>query len=406
MAWWQRKRAAVQQVTAQSLPQLQATWLSRQAIGDPDVTGLDECGVLGISAMYRAVSLIAGQLATLTLTSYRTGEGGRPQQVPSVFDDPDGPDGQTPYEWKESLFVHRLLHGNAFALKMTNGAGSIERLPLVHPLSVTIEEPTPEDRKADRIPVGGKWFRVKLADNTTRRLDARSVWHVPGMSLDGVRGIGLLDVAKRSLAATRAGDRAAANLYERGALIAGVLTPEDEYDITEDLDDLKAEVRAATSGPENAGMIAVLNRRLKLQNWAMTMEDAQFLQGRQFQIEEIARWTGVPPHLLMQTEKQTSWGTGVEEQNRALGRTVLAPYATGFEQRASRLLQNPRWVTFDFAALERPSPDREIELDLQQVAAGVMTVDEYRAKRGWTPLEQTEPAAGDDEGDDDAPPAP
>ncbi|MDM4723405.1 phage portal protein [Micromonospora sp. WMMA1363] len=56
--------------------------------------------------------------------------------------------------------------------------------------------------------------------------------------------------------------------------------------------------------------IAVVNRRLKFSPWTMSATDAQFLQSRQFSVEEVARWFGVPPHLLMQTERQTSWGRG------------------------------------------------------------------------------------------------
>jgi HK97 family phage portal protein len=122
----------------------------------------------------------------------------------------------------------------------------------------------------------------------------------------------------------------------------------------------------------------------------MTNSDAQFLQSRQFQIEEISRWTGVPPHLLMQTDKQTSWGTGVDEQNRAMGRTVLAPWASRLEQRASRLLAKPRWVEFDFSGLERPSPKDEVALIISEIGAGLLTVDEGRALRNRPPLPQTE----------------
>jgi HK97 family phage portal protein len=141
----------------------------------------------------------------------------------------------------------------------------------------------------------------------------------------------------------------------------------------------------------------------------MSATDAQFLQSRQFQIEEISRWTGVPPHLLMQTEKQTSWGTGVDEQNRALGRTVLSPWAQRLEGRGSRLLANPRWVELEFAGLERPSPDREIELLIQQVQAGLLTVNEARKVRNLPPLpddvsRETVPADQDQEGDEDDPP--
>jgi hypothetical protein len=88
----------------------------------------------------------------------------------------------------------------------------------------------------------------------------------------------------------------------------------------------------------------------------------------------------------MQTDKQTSWGTGVDEQNRGLSKFVLGHWAQRFEQRASRLLARPRWAEFDFAGLERPNYAVESQIDLAEVAAGVMTVEEYRAKRGRPPL--------------------
>jgi HK97 family phage portal protein len=263
------------------------------------------------------------------------------------------------------------------------------------------------------LPIGGVWFDVLLNTGNIRRYDATDFWYLPGPSLRGQQGIGLLQVARQSLGTSIAGDRAAARTFGNGALISGLATPDsDDEDITSDIPQLRRDLDRATSGYENAGAIAVVNRRLKFTPWTMTAQQAQFLESRQFQIEEVSRWTGVPPHLLMQTEKQTSWGTGVEMQDRALARSVLGTWSKRFEERASRLLANPRTVEFDFAALERPSPDREIELDLQQVKAGVMTVDEYRDKRGWDPIpepdvsrETSPPPAPDDDKDgaDDVP---
>jgi HK97 family phage portal protein len=407
--WTQEREepTAPQPENISQVPQFAAAFLNLGTdISTRDIT---ETGVLGLSAVYRAVSLISGTLASLPLRSLREGDGGAPESVKSVFDDPDGPDGQTAYEWRETLFIHRLLHGNGYALKVRNEAGSLVRLPLVHPVSVQIEEPTPEDHKRGTLPRGGKWFQITLADNTRVRLDANEVWHLPGPSTDGIRGLGLLDLARLSLATTQAGDRAAGNMFSRGALISGLATPDEESDITDDIPEIRRQLNNNVQGVENAGAIAVVNRRLKFTPWTMTASDAQFLQSRQFQIEEVARWTGVPPHLLMQTEKQTSWGTGVEEQNRALGRTVLAPYATSFEQRASRLLQSPRWVEFDFAGLERPSPDKEIELLIKQVQAGLLTRNEARKIRNLPPLPETAPNASgnggaQDEEAGDAPP--
>jgi HK97 family phage portal protein len=377
-----------------------AAWLVPGGLVDLGVV-VSETSALGISAFYRAVSLISGQLASLPLPTYR--EATPREQVPSVFDDPDGPDGQTPYEWRESAFLHLLLHGRCGALKVRNVGGSLVRLPLVHPVSFRPELPTVDEYREGRVPAGGLWFDVTLDDGSQKRFDAEDFWYVPGLSLDGKTGVSLLTYARRSLATTISGDQAAGTMFSKGALISGLATPEDEtIDISDDIPEIRRQLDRSVLGHEHAGAIAVVNRRLKFTPWSVSAVDAQFLQSRQFQIEEIARWTGVPPHLLMQTEKQTSWGTGVEMQDRALGRTVLGTWSTRFEQRASRLLARPRYVEFDFTRLERPSPDREIELDLSQVAAGVMTVDEYRAKRGWEPLPEPEPEpAGDPDGTPD-----
>lgn len=340
----------------------------------PTISGVavDERSALSLSAVFRAVSLVAGTLASLETRSMRKSATG-PERVPSVFDDPDGPDGQTPYEWKETLFLHAMIHGGAFALKLRNDAGSVARLPLLHPLCVTAEEPSVEDYRRGTLPEGGKWFRVRLADGTAPRYDAHDVWHMPAISSDGFVGMGLLQMARLSLGTTLAGDKAAGNMFSNGAMISGLATPDDDDDITSDVPEIRRQLNRSTGGVENAGRIAVVNRRLRFTPWTMTAADAQFLQSRQFQIEEISRWTGVPPHLLMQTEKQTSWGTGVDEQNRGLSKFVLGHWAQRFEQRASRLLAMPRWVELDFASLERPNFATNVDLVLRQIDAGLIS---------------------------------
>lgn len=401
MRWpWQRQSAPEAYAPVSSLL---ASYFTPASAGTAGVA-VNETSALGLSAYYRAVSLISGTLASLPFRSYRE-SGDRRDVVSSIFDNPDGDDGQTAYEWKETAFAHLLMHGRAGALKVRNEAGGLARLPLVHPLSFTETLPTPKQVQDGNVPVGGLWFDVRLDDGSTVRLDGQNFWYVPGLSLDGKTGLSLLTYARLSLGTTIAGDRAAGKMFSSGALISGLATPDGDEDITDDIPEMKRQLNASVLGHENAGTIAIVNRRLKFTPWTMSATDAQFLQSRQFQIEEIARWTGVPPHLLMQTEKQTSWGTGVEEQNRALGRTVLGPWAQRFEQRASRLLARPRWVEFDFAGLERPSPDREIELLLAQVAGGLLTLDEARAIRNLPPLPKPDPAPAPapNEGDADAP---
>lgn len=370
--------------------------------GWTDIAGVtvSEYSALGLSAIYRAVNLVAGTLASLPFQSFREDASGIRQTVPSIFDDPD-PGGQTQYEWTETAFAHLMLYGRAGALKVRTEAGGLAALPLVHPSCFRVELPTAEEYATGELPAGGLWFCVSLADGTQTRLDANGFWYVPGLAMDGRVGAGLLTYARMSLATSIAGDKAAGNTFANGALISGLATPADDYDITDDVPEIRRQLNSSVLGHENAGQIAVVNRRLTFTPWTMTNADAQFLESRSFQIEEVARWTGVPPHLLMSSEKSTSWGTGLEEQNRAMARTVLAPWANRFEMRASRLLARPRGVEFDFRGLERPAPDVEINLLIAQVDAGLLTVNEARKMRNLPPVD-----GGDALRAPTAPPAP
>lgn len=397
MRWpWQKRITPVANRTVSIGDPALAGYFSPAGLIDFAGVAVNEHTAAGLSAFWRALNVIAGTLASLPLVTFTQPPGGRRKQVSSVFDVPDGMFDQTPFEWKESIFLHQLLHGRAGALKLRTESGALARLPLVHPLTFSVVQPSLAEYRAGRLPVGGVWFDVTLDTGDIRRFDGTDFWYLPAPAFRKQEGIGLLQVARQSLGTSVAADRAAARTFGNGALISGLATPDSEHeDITDEVPEIRRQLDRATAGYENAGAIAVVNRRLKFTPWTMTAQQAQFLESRQFQIEEVSRWTGVPPHLLMQTEKQTSWGTGVEMQDRALARSVLGTWSRRFEERASRLLPQPRQVEFDFAALERPSPDREIELDLQQVAAGVMTVDEYRARRGWEPMaDAAAPPAG------------
>lgn len=377
MRWPWNKQEAPNALTRSIADPTLAALFSPGGVIDLAGVSVNERSALGLSALYRAINLIAGTLASLPFPTYRTGDGDRPEKTASVFDDPDGPDGQTVYEWKETAFIHLVLHGRCGALKVRNEAGGLVRLPLVHPLCWYPEVPSLEEyADPKKLPRGGIWFCVTLNNGSQVRLDAEDFWYVPGPSLDGIFGISPLTHGRESLGASIAGNRAAAKVFSSGALISGLATPADEgLDISDDIPKIRAELNRNVLGHENAGTIALVNRRLQFTPWTMTAQQAQFIESRQFQIEEVARWTGVPPHLLMQTDKQTSWGTGVDEQNRGLSKFVLGHWAQRFEQRASRLLARPRWAEFDFAGLERPNFETNVGLILQQMTAGLISAD-------------------------------
>lgn len=387
MRWWPWGRQDRQGSPRASWSISDPALIHHLALAPPVDAGVDvtESTVLGLSAVYRAVSLVSGTLAMLPMPTLREAGDGTRRRVTSIFDAPGGPPeehGPTPFEWRETALLHLLLHGNAFLVHRSNAAGGLYSLDAVHPRCVSV---MPWRREDPERPPGGKWFDITLDDGSQVRLTARSVLHIPNLSSDGLVGLSPISVARQSLGTTIAGDRSAGRTFGQGALIRGVLTPDDDLE-DDEIEAIKREVGSGLAGWENAAAVKVINRRLKFSPWSMSLADAQFLQSREFQIEEIARWYGVPPFTLMQTTKQTSWGTGISEQQRGLSRTVLAPWATRVEQRCSRILPAKLSVQFDFSGLERPNPEAEDAMLIARVNAGLMTPNEYRAYRGLPPL--------------------
>ena len=334
---------------------------------------------MSVSAVFRSVSLISGTIATLPLRTLAPGQDDLQVRVPSFLDSPAGmaapalPAVYTPYEWKELVSVCLLLHGNAFAQHVYNSRRELVGLNLLQPTAVKV------DAAPDR--PGGRLYTVTLDDGEKIELDGSQLTHIFGISLDGIEGVSPISLARLGINSASAADHAAHPRFTPGALVAGLVTPEDDDLSPDEARTVRDTVSEAMTGPENAGGIAVINRRLKFQPWMMSAVDAQFLQSRTFQIEEIGRWYGVPPHLLGLTEKSTSWGQGIAEQNRGLARYTLQPWTTRIEERLSWLVPGQRKVEFDYAQLLAPSPEDEIRLLLEQVNGGLITPNEARRVR-------------------------
>lgn len=344
----------------------------------PTLAGVSvtETSALGLSAVYRSVSLIAGTIATLPLRTLQDGPDGTRSRVPSWLDSPGGPTGLTPYEWTETVLAHLLLHGNAYCAHIYGGAGQVLGLQPIHPSAVSVEQ----------LKDGTKVYRVSMSDGKTQLFDDRSMVHIPALSTDGVKGLSPLTLARQSFATSIAGERSAARLFKDGALMSAIATV-DEAMTEEEAKAVKEGLDRKAAGEANAGQIALINRKVSIHPWSVSPVDAQWLESRAFQIEEVARWYGVPPHLLAQTEKQTSWGTGVSEQNRGLARYNLELWTTRIQQRLSRLLPPDRKAEFDYTVFVQPDPETEIKLLLEQVKGGLLTTNEARKIRNLPPTD-------------------
>lgn len=281
------------------------TWLS----GPPVDSGVavNEHTAMGVSAVYRAAALVSSVAASLPLHPYLSGSKTR---VESPLLDNPHPD-MTAYELWRLTYLHRCLWGNAFLLKERDALNRLRWLIPVQPSRVVIEQVPRTDANP-----AGKRFRYTDDWGAERPLTPFEMLHLPGLGYDGVRGYSPVQVARQGIGLALAAERHGAKLFGSGSLLQGLLRTDQKLDQAQ-VDAMRARWRTFMAGPDNAHEVAVLGSGAEFQSLQMPNDDAQFLESRRFQVSEISRWFGVPPFLMMDTERSTSWGTGLEQQ--ALG---------------------------------------------------------------------------------------
>lgn len=350
-------------------------WLGGDASVDSGVT-VNQATAMNLSAVYRAVDLVSSVAAALPLIAYRAGT--KESAAAPLLADPH-PD-LTPYElWKLS-YVHRLLWGNSYMRIVTDGGGRARQLWPIHPSRVQVKEVPP----TARIPEGKVFV---LDGNDGDPLTSREIFHLPGMSYDGLAGVSVIRHAAQSMGLALAAEKYGARFFGKGSLLSGILKTAAKLPPGKGRALVEA-WRAAKAGIENSHDVAVLDQGLEFQPLTMPHDDAQFLESRQFQTEEISRWFGVPPFLLMLTEKSTSWGTGLEQQTLAWLQFSLHPtWLAPTEQRVSRrLTEGGVEVRYKVRELLRGDSQARASFYRTMRELGVLNSDDIRAEEDLPPL--------------------
>lgn len=325
---------------------------------------------LGLTAVWRCVSLIAGVIASLPLKSYRRLEDGSRQRVASFLDDPGAPVGLTPFAWTEEVMAHLLLHGNAYLMHITSASGQIVGLQPIHPRAVSVDVDSRTGRKT---------FTVMRADGRAQTFSPITMTHVMGLTLDGVRGLSPIAMTRNAIGAGIAADEAAARQFRSGFLLGGVVS--SDYDLDKDqAKQIKDGFESRFGGARHAGEVLVTNASLKFSPWAMSAEDAQFIESRAHQVSEICRIFGVPQEMLS-AGGASSWGSGISELVRGWQKFTLATWTSRLEESLSLLLARPRYAEFDYAGLLQGSESEVVANIAAEIEAGTLTVNEARALR-------------------------
>nr|DAH82740.1 MAG TPA: portal protein [Caudoviricetes sp.] len=229
---------------------------------------------------------------------------------------------QTPSEFKALMQIMVLLRGNGYALKVKS-LGKIKQLiPLVGAMRVV--------QNADL----SLSYTYTTRAGTQIPLDQGDVFHLRGMSLDGVVGLSVLSFARESLGLSLSAEKFASKLFKNGAVVGGTLSHPKTIGDPE-LDRLKASLEEFR-GAENAHKMLVLEDGIKYDKIALSSVDAQLLQVMELTQTEIAMFFGVPPFMLGLTTKTTSWGSGIEQQGIGFVAYTLQDWLTMWEETIAR----------------------------------------------------------------------
>ena len=279
---------------------------------------------MGVAAVYACVRIISGAVATLPLhikkrIDDRTRVDASDTQIwkvvrrrPNAW--------QKPAQFRRMMQAHVLLRGNAYALIVWSRGEAKELIPL-HPDRVQVRQMDDLSLQYTFTQANGKISSFKQSE----------ILHLYGLTFDGVTGVTPLTYARETIGLSLAMEKHGSTVFKNGAQVGGILSTDQKLS-PDAVARIGQSIEAYRADGDRAGKVMVLEQGLDYKTMTMTQEDAQWLEGRKFSRSDIAMFFGVPPHMIGDTEKTTSWGTGIEQQSQGFVTYTLEDHLTMWEE--------------------------------------------------------------------------
>jgi HK97 family phage portal protein len=351
-------------------------------IGLPASSGarVNEQTALGVAAVTACVSLLADMVAKLPLYLYQETKAG-PKEIeghPSQYLIGKNPgELHTAFELRQLMETGKGLGGNGYARVWRDSTFTPREIQWLAPCDVHPE--LIQRSTGERMPM----YRVA---GTREKLTRYDVLHVRGFSRDGICGVSPIVMLRESIGTALAQTTAAGSLIRNGAKFGGFLHSDAVLN-QDQLNDAREEFNAKYTGALNAGRIPVLNGTFKFTAVnGMSMVDAQFLESRRFELQEIARIYRIPAFLIGDTTSSTTWGSGIEQQTLGFLNFCLDPHLVGWEQAlgvtllSTEELRNGYFFKFDRDELANVALEARANFYQTMRNIGVYSVNDVRAK--------------------------
>lgn len=313
-----------------------------------------ERSAMQMTAVYSCVRILAEAIAGLPIHLYKyKPDGGKEKAIDHplylLLHDEPNPE-MSSFVFRETLMTHLLLWGNAYAQVIRNGKNEVVAL---YPLM-------PNKMSVDRDEHGQLYYEYQRSNDeaptlkgSTVVLKPSDVLHIPGLGFDGLVGYSPIAMAKNAIGMAIACEEYGAKFFANGAAPGGVL---EHPGTIKDPQRVRESWQSTFGGSGNANKIAVLEEGMKYTPIGISPEQAQFLETRKFQINEIARIFRVPPHMVGDLEKSSF--SNIEQQSLEFVKYTLDPWVVRWEQSIQRTLLTPEekksyYVKFNVEGLLR-----------------------------------------------------
>jgi HK97 family phage portal protein len=283
---------------------------------------------------------------------------------------------QTSFEWREQMMLHLLSHGFALDEKVYTGGAISEIVPL-HPSRVKTEQ-----LENNRLRYT---YREASGSSTVYTQDA--VMSVRGMSDDGVNGMSTIELARDAIGLARACEIHGATFFGNGAR-PGVILSTDQMLSPEAAENTRNQWERAHRGADRSNRTAVLQGGLKVSELGGNNQESQFLEARRFQVEEVCRLFGVPPHLVGDLTRSSF--SNIEQQSLDFLTNGLMPYLRRIESSIARDLlegDDEYFAEFDTRGVLRADAAGRGSYYNTLWNLGVLSVNEIRSLENLNPVE-------------------
>lgn len=326
---------------------------------------------LQLAAAWACVTLIANTIGSLPLSLFHQNDKGKLELATGsvtyrMLHDTPNIEMTASTFWK-MMVAGILLWGNSYAL-LTRVAGRVASMTPLRPEFMTVFRNQ-----------NGQIRYAYLRGTVREEYGAEDILHLKGFSVDGLVGLSPVAVQRQTIGRSIATDQASGGIFKTGLSVSGFIQYAKAFVNKEQRDDVRNQIQQFT-GSANVGGVMVLENDMKYQPMAMNPADAQMLESRQFNVEEVCRIYGVPPQLIGHLSKASSWASSLENTTLGFLKFTLGPILRDIEQELRRSLQLPSAsvLKFNLEALLRGDSAARAALYASGLQNGYITRNEVR----------------------------